>query len=98
MATIAEQLVLKEGNGFLLTQENGDIPGNTALGLYYSDMRYLSRLTFQFNGETPRLLNFSGYRNFMGTLQFANDIFTLEDGTPVLPETISIRRSRFISE
>jgi glycogen debranching enzyme len=98
MATIAEQLVLKEGNVFFLTQENGDIPGNTALGLYYSDMRYLSRLTFHFNGDTPRLLNFSGYRNFMGTLQFANDVFTLEDGTPVLPETISIRRSRFISE
>jgi len=98
MATTAEQLVLKEGNVFLLTQENGDIPGNTALGLYYSDMRYLSRLTFHVNGETPRLLNFSGYRNFMGTLQFANDIFTLEDGTAVLPETISIRRSRFISE
>src|SRR5207237_6489537 len=48
--------------------------------------------------ETPPLPNFPDYRNFMGSLQFANAVFQLADGTPVLPETISIRRSRFISE
>src|SRR6266566_3664498 len=98
MATLADQLVLKEGNVFLLSQGNGDITGNTGLGLYYSDMRYLSLLTFSFNGEPPPLLNFSGYRNFMGTLQFSNDVFQTADSKSVLPETISIRRSRFISQ
>ena len=98
MATLGDQLVLKEGNVFLLSQENGDITGNEGLGLYYSDMRYLSLLVFSVNGETPPLLNFSGYRNFMGSLQYANSVFQLADGTAVLPETISIRRSRFINE
>ncbi len=98
MAIPTDQLVLKEGNVFLVSQGNGDITGNTALGLYYSDMRYLSLLEFKFNEDAPSLLNFSGYRNFMGTLQFANEVFQLPDGTAVPPETISIRRSRFISE
>jgi glycogen debranching enzyme len=98
MATPTNQFVLKEGNVFLISQENGDISGNTALGLYYSDMRYLSLLEFKINGESPALLNFSGYRNFMGTLQFTNELFQLPDGTAVLPESISIRRSCFISE
>src|SRR5260370_42272932 len=98
MAIPTDQLVLKEGNVFLVSQGNGDISGNTALGLYYSDLRYLSLLEFKINGDSPSLLNFSGYRNFMGTLQFANEVFQLPDGTAVLPETLSIRRSRFISE
>src|SRR5205823_9527462 len=44
------------------------------------------------------LLNFSGYRNFMGTLQYANDILYLPDGKIILPQTISMRRSRFIQD
>jgi glycogen debranching enzyme len=97
MSALSQQLVLKEGSVFLLSHQTGDITGNTGLGLYYRDIRYLSHYTFKINEQEPPLLNFSGYRNFMGTLQFANDIFQLADGKLVLPQTISIRRSRFIS-
>ena len=65
MSSLAQQLVLKEGDIFLLSQESGDISGNSGLGMYYQDLRYLSRLLFNVNGEPPPLLNFSGYRNFM---------------------------------
>lgn len=97
MPTLAEQVVLKEGDVFLLCHENGDVFGNTGLGLYYEDTRYVSRLVLKVNGESPPLLNFSGYRNFMGTFQYANDTMRLPDGTILLPQTLSIRRSRFIS-
>src|SRR5438105_2958902 len=97
MSSLAQQLVLKEGDVFLLSQESGYISGNSGLGMYYQDLRYLSRLLFNVNGEPPPLLNVSGYRNFMGTLQLTNDVFKLPTGETVLPETLSIRRSRFIS-
>src|SRR5437868_2059349 len=96
MSELVQQMVLKEGNIFLLSHENGDISGHAGLGLYYQDIRYLSFFTFRVNGQEQPLLNFSGYRNFMGTLQFANDFLQLPDGTSVMPQTISIRRSRFI--
>src|SRR5207247_10209500 len=96
MSVLTQQLVRKEGNIFLLSHETGDISGHTGLGMYYQDIRFLSLFTFRVNGQEPPLLNFSGYRNFMGTLQFANDIFYLSDGKEVLPQTISMRRSRFI--
>src|SRR5215212_3509929 len=96
MPTLAEQVVLKEGDVFLVSHENGDVFGNTGLGLYYQDMRYLSRFTMQINGQTPSLLNFSGYRNFMGTFQHANNIMKLPGDVVLLPETLSIRRNRFV--
>src|SRR5436190_20607236 len=98
MSVLAQQLVLKEGNTFLLSHENGDISGHTGLGLYCQDIRFLSLFTFEVNGQAPQLLNFSGYRNFMGTLQYANDILYLPDGKIILPQTISMRRSRFIRD
>src|SRR5436190_23183673 len=98
MSVLAQQLVLKEGNTFLLSHENGDISGHTGLGLYCQDIRFLSLFTFQVNGQSPPLLNFSMYRNFMGTLQFANDIMHIADDQIVLPQTISMRRSRFIRD
>ncbi|MEO6457372.1 MAG: glycogen debranching N-terminal domain-containing protein, partial [Chloroflexia bacterium] len=108
MTTLAQQVVLKEGPIFLLSHENGDIFGNTGLGLYYKDTRYLSLLSLQINEQTLPLLNFSGYRNFMGTFQFANDIMRLQLGEAIgpsptselllLPQTLGLRRSRFISQ
>ena len=97
MASLTQQLVLKEGNVFVLTNETGDITGNTGQGLYYRDTRYLSVMSFRVNGQSPPLLDESSSQNFMGTLQFANDIFQLHDVRLVLPQTLSIRRSRFIS-
>jgi glycogen debranching enzyme len=97
MSSLNRQLVLKEGDVFFVSDEAGDVLGNEALGLYYDDTRHLSLFTLRVNGTAPPLLNFSGYRNFMGTLQYANDIIMLDDGQAVLPQTLSIRRSRFIS-
>src|SRR4051794_23490267 len=97
MPALAEQLVLKEGDIFVLSRETGDIDGNAGFGLYYRDTRYLSLFSFRVNGQSPPLLNSSSSQNFMGTLQFANDLYQLPNGAIVLPQTISIRRSRFVS-
>ena len=75
MSALTQQLVLKEGNIFMLSHESGDVDGNAGLGLYYRDTRYLSVFTFEVNGHPPPLLNATSAQNFMGTLQFANDIY-----------------------
>ena len=62
MPAPSEQLVLKEGDVFLLTDQTGDVVGNTGFGLYYHDTRYLSLYSFKVNGNSPSLLNFSARR------------------------------------
>ena len=39
---ISEQLVLKEDQIFVTTNDRGDIPLGNSLGLYHKDTRYLS--------------------------------------------------------
>ena len=52
-----------------LAAEGRDMPRITGLAVlaFFVGVRGM-------NGQEPPLLNFSGYRNFMGTLQLANDI------------------------
>ena len=68
MSALTEQLVLKEGDVFFVSQETGDVSGNTGLGLYYHDMRYLSILNFKVNGRMPEVLNFSAISKLHGNI------------------------------
>lgn len=92
--------VLKEGQIFLVTDENGDIAALNVegQGLYYQDTRFLSVYELTVQGEKPQLLSSGGEHNFMTNLQLTNPPLALEDGTPVLPRSISIRRNRFIHD
>ncbi|HMA37076.1 MAG TPA: glycogen debranching N-terminal domain-containing protein, partial [Chloroflexia bacterium] len=96
MPTSMQQLVLKEGDIFIVTDESGNIAEGSPLGLYYHDTRYLSILNMTVNGRSLDLLQSTSAQNFMSNLQFANEYFTLDDGTTVLPQTISIRRNRLV--
>ena len=98
MATLSQRMVLKEGDCFLLSSESGEMDGTDGSGLYHEDTRYLSTHSFRVNGQVPSLLGFSAHRSFMGTIRQANDILHLPGGELLLPQTLSISRSRFISE
>ena len=93
-----EKLVLIEDQVFLVSDELGDIPfGNSlGLGLYYLDTRFLSIFELTVNGASPVLLSSSGEQNFMGHLQMANPTWLTCDGKTVRPNSVSIRRNRFI--
>src|SRR5690349_7430338 len=93
MPELSQQLVLKEDDIFIVTDETCNIPLGSSLGLYYRDTRYLSLFLLTINGGDPDLLESTSAQNFMGNLQFANPIFNLADGTHVLPQTVSIRRN-----
>ena len=96
--TIAQTLVLKEDNVFIVSDDAGNVIGDTAQGLYYHDTRYLSLFSLKVNGQELELLNSSGEQNFMANLEFANLHFTLADGTKVRSQTIKFERNRFIMD
>jgi len=93
-----EGLVLSENRIFLLCDNLGDVPaGDTrGFGMYYLDTRFLSALQLEINGFRPELLTSSAEHNYLSNIQLTNPAFLLPDGKPVAPQTISIRRNRFI--
>lgn len=95
-----QSLIIKEGEYFLYTYENGDMAhGNRAgLGLYYRDTRFLSTLETRIEGMQPLFLSSSVERGYMANIHLSNPDIT-EEGTVVIPQdAISIRRSRLIKE
>jgi glycogen debranching enzyme len=94
-----EQLVLKENELMMVSDEMGDVPeGRRRLGLYYRDMRYLSIFGLAINGQKPRLLGSSSELNYAGVVQMANPTIELTDGRAALARTISIRRVRYLKD
>ncbi len=93
-----QSLIIKEGEYFLYTYENGDMShGNRAgLGLYYRDTRFLSSLETRVEGMPPLFLSSSVERGYMANIHLSNpDI--ISDGEAVIPQdSVSIRRSRLI--
>ncbi len=58
------ELVMKEGDLFLVCDHNGDVMGGgSPHGLYHRDTRYLSRLELRVSGEPPHLLSASAAEN-----------------------------------
>ncbi len=96
MPTATQQLVLKEDDVFIVTDQYGNIPAGSPLGLYYRDTRYLSLFNLCLNGRELELLKATNVESFLVNLQFANELIVLEDGSRVLPQTIGIRRNRLV--
>ncbi len=94
-----EQLVLKEGEIVVVSDETGDMPeGRRRLGLYYHDTRYLSILEISLSGKKPRCLSSSADYNYVAIVQMANPTIELPDGNVALARTIGIQRTRTIKE
>ena len=89
--------VLADGALFLLADESGDVPIQNTLGFgfYHLDTRFLSAYTIEVAGQSPILLSASADSSSYQTIQLANPYFVAA-GREILPETISIRRDRFV--
>jgi len=67
-----DQLVLKENELVLVSDELGDIAeGRRRLGLYYRDTRYLSIFDLTINGQKPRLMASSSQQTYACDIQLA---------------------------
>ena len=72
--SIADAVVVKDGDLYFLTERDGDVPvGNThGFGLYYHDCRYLSGYEMALAGTKPNILAASASRGFMAVLELTN--------------------------
>ena len=81
---------------FVTSNAQGDIPLGDSLGMYSNDTRYLSLYTLKMEGKEPVLLSSSSEHNFMANLQLTNPALGLENGSTILPNTVSVRRNRLV--
>lgn len=95
-----QSLIIKEGEYFLFTYENGDIThGNRAgLGLYYRDTRFLTSLETRVEGMQPLFLSSSVERGYMANIHLSNPDIVYDGETFIPQDTVSIRRSRLIRD
>ena len=97
----ASRLAIKEGDLFLYTNELGQVPGteNSALGLYYRDTRYLSRLRAHHRrppagaAHRPR-----AERGYAATVELTNLEARTADGHTLPQASVHVRRTRFVSD
>jgi glycogen debranching enzyme len=93
------QIVLREGNVFMVADPRGDMALGDRRGLYAHDTRYLSVYHLTVNGENPTLLSSSCEQDFMANLQFTNPLLPGVDGaSDVLPHSVSIRRNQLVHD
>ncbi|MCL6471264.1 MAG: amylo-alpha-1,6-glucosidase [Firmicutes bacterium] len=95
-----KRLAIKEGDYFLFTDNEGNIPAeNTSgLGLYYKDTRFLSNFEFTVNGRIPVLLSSTAERDYLAHIELTNADVREGDVLLIPQETLNIRRLRVISE
>lgn len=96
-----KKLAVKEGNLFLYTSTEGNIPpGNTSgLGFYREDTRFLSSYQMKLNGRDPILLSSSAARNYMAHIELTNtDIWQAPDSLIAEQDTINIRRKIILKD
>ncbi|HKP52011.1 MAG TPA: amylo-alpha-1,6-glucosidase [Chloroflexia bacterium] len=91
-----DQLVLKEEGVFATSNLRGDMPLGQSMGLYCNDTRYLSLYYITVEGREPVLLSSSSEQNFIANLQLTNPPLGLENGSTILPNTVSLRRNRLM--
>lgn len=95
---IRDAIVIKEGDLFLLTDLEGNVPlGNAeGFGLYYQDTRYLSGHELVIENLPPTILLSTGRAHFLGAQVLTNPNIVLADGTHIAEQTIQIRRYRVV--
>jgi glycogen debranching enzyme len=95
---IRDATVIKEGDLFLLTDLEGNVPrGNVdGFGLYLKDTRFLSAYELVVQGLRPTILLSSGRSHFLGAQVLTNPPLVLADGRVVDEQTILVRRYRVV--
>ncbi len=93
---IRHPLTLKSNDVFLLTQEDGGIPGNVpGFGLFYQDCRYLGHYELLLHDTRPMLLASTCERGFAARIGLTNRSVQMANGDPISPHAFGIER-RFL--
>ena len=97
---IRDNHVIKHNRAFFLSNRFGDVPedNQAALGLYYRDTRFLSRLELTLDDLQPLLLHSSTERNYWQIVELAYPIAVMDPQGFEQKENIGISRSRLLGD
>ena len=97
---IRDVQVIKHGSAFFLSDRFGDVPdGNTAaLGLYFRDTRFLSRLELTVDGLQPLLLHSSTARNYSQIVELAYPVRVQTPEGFEHRDNVSVSRDRLLGD
>lgn len=95
---IRDATLLKEGDLFLLTDHEGNVPrkNREGYGLYLGDTRFLSSYELAVQGLRPTILLSSDHAHFLGAQVLTNPNIVTPEGQLVHEQTIQIRRYRLV--
>ena len=96
--SIAEAVVIKDGNLFFLSEKDGSVPLDTehGLGLYYNDCRFLGGYELLVGGVRLGGLVASSPEGFRARYELSNPDIRLGDGTLIPKESLSVRIERLL--
>jgi N-terminal domain of (some) glycogen debranching enzymes len=96
--SIADAVVIKDGNFFFLTEPDGRVPlgGDHGFGLYYHDCQFLNGYELKLAGTIPQALVSSAERGFMAVFQLTNPDIRMADDTLICKEEIGMKWERVI--
>ena len=96
--SIANAIVIKDEDLFLLTERDGSVPFSQGhgFGLYYHDCRFLNGYELQLADTGPDALAATDASGYMATFQLTNPDLRLVDGRLIEKEHIGIKWERTI--
>jgi glycogen debranching enzyme len=96
VANLAETIVIKDGNVFMVTLRDGRLPADIRhpLGLWFRDCRFLCAHELRVCGELPRLLTATDAAGSEAVHELTNPDLTLPGGTWLPAESLRIRIER----
>ncbi len=98
-ARFTQPVVMKQGSLFLLSTPEGDIKPGTEQGLYFHDMRYLSRQTLRLNGKPPVSLLADASEGYRARFELTNpDLPGKQGSKPIRKESLGIHREKQLGE
>src|SRR5262249_59349826 len=82
-SSIADAVVIKEGDLFFLTRPDGEVPlrRRHAFGLYYHDCRFLNGYALRLGDAVPRALVSTAVQGYCCTAELTNPQLDTERGT-----------------
>ena len=95
-SSIADAVVIKDENVFLVTSRDGGIPLSQGhgFGLYYHDCRYLRGYELCIAGASPTVLASTAAKGDSAIFQLANQDIRSADGQLIPKETIGVKWAR----
>jgi glycogen debranching enzyme len=96
IANLAETIVIKDGNVFMVTLRDGRLPAGVPhpLGLWFQDCRFLSAHELRICGQLPRLLTATDAAGTESVHELTNPDLELEGGELLPAESLRIRIQR----